>query len=381
MPTEIKNLKEAAERIISAVNSKEKIILYGDSDLDGVASVIILEETIEFLGGKATKLYFPERDKDGYGINEKALEYLRALAPALLISLDCGIGNFKEVETAKGFGFEVVIIDHHEILPRVPEASIIVDPKQKSDNYPFKQLSTAGIAYKLSKAILSETGQSYNPESFLELAALATIFDQMPLIDENKRLVEEGIQALAFTKRVGIKKLMEVSGLLERSVEEIRKRIISPLGSAEGQDHLNEAYLLLKEESPERARALAEELIARSRLRAAEIKRMFEEADSRVSEESIIFQGDPNWTITLLGPIASKICQKYKKPAFLFKKEGKESIGAVRMPSGLDGVKAMISCEKLLETYGGHQAAAGFRIKNENLEKFKLCLLKYFEPL
>ena len=128
---EIKNLKKAADRIKKAIKSKEKIILYGDADLDGTSSVVILEETIKNLGGKVTTAYFPDREKEGYGLNEKALDYLKPIAPALIITVDCGIGNFKEVKIAKKIGFEVIVIDHHEPLDSLPEASIVVDPKQK----------------------------------------------------------------------------------------------------------------------------------------------------------------------------------------------------------------------------------------------------------
>ena len=131
MPTEIKNLKKAANRILKAIKSKEKIILYGDADLDGITSVIILQETIKNLRGEVTSVYFPDRENEGYGINKTALNILKDIAPALLISLDLGIGNVEEVKLAKKLGFEVIIIDHHELLYEPPEASIIVDPKQE----------------------------------------------------------------------------------------------------------------------------------------------------------------------------------------------------------------------------------------------------------
>jgi len=135
---EIKNLEKAAQRILEAIKKRERILIYGDSDLDGVCSVIILKETIKNLGGKIDAVYFPEREVEGYGISEKGLISLKKFSPALFISLDCGISNFKEIEIAKNYGFFVIVIDHHQVLDELPKADIIVDPKQRDDQYPLK---------------------------------------------------------------------------------------------------------------------------------------------------------------------------------------------------------------------------------------------------
>src|SRR3989338_11166622 len=152
----IKNLKEAAERIKKAVKNKGKIIIYGDSDLDGVTSVIIAKEAIKNLGGKIQAIYFPSRETEGYGISETGLNILKKYSPALLVALDCGISNFQEVKTAKKLGLEVIIIDHHEILDKLPDVKIIVDPKQKGDKYPFKQFAACGLAFLLASALLGK---------------------------------------------------------------------------------------------------------------------------------------------------------------------------------------------------------------------------------
>ena len=197
MAIEIKNLKKVAQRILKAIKNKEKIVLYGDADLDGVAAVIVLADTIKNLGGKITAIYFPDRELEGYGITEKGLNYLKKLSKkALLISLDCGIGNFKEVVMAKKLGLEVIIIDHHQILDELPEASIIVDPKQKGDKYPFKELAAAGVVFKLSELLLKNIMTENLRKNFLELTALATIADMMPREEENKVFIEEGLKSL-----------------------------------------------------------------------------------------------------------------------------------------------------------------------------------------
>jgi single-stranded-DNA-specific exonuclease len=385
---EIKNLKKAAQRIFKALNQKEKIILYGDSDPDGVGSVILLKETLEKLAKNFLNspleiiVYFPDRIKEGYGLNETALKFLSQFSPALFITLDLGIGNVKEVELAKKLGFEVIIIDHHEPLLELPKAEIIVDPKQKDDKYPFKNFSCTALVYKLVKLLHNLGGIAWESERFLELVLLATLYDQMPIVEENEKLVKEGILAFNYSKRVSLNVLKKLTNF-QGSLEEVKKKILPPLSAATTTpDHLQEAYIFLTEESSVKAEELGKNLIEKNRKRNEEIKKVFQEVEARVAffrEDPIIFEGSSNWSVMVLGPVASKIAQKYQKPTFLFEKGEKESRGAVRMPEGFDAVKAMINCSNLLITFGGHPLAAGFKIKNENLESFRECLCEYFK--
>jgi len=369
MPTEIKNLKKTAQRILRAVKNKEKIILYGDADFDGISSVIILKETIKNLGGNIIAVYFPDRETEGYGLNEDALNYLKSQAPALLIVLDCGIGNFEEAKLAKKLGFEVIIIDHHEPLNKLPQASIIVNPKQKGDKYPFKDFATAGVIFKLTELSFKEKLSTSLRNNFLELTALATIADMMPQIADNAKFLRQGLSSLKTTFRPGLKIFPETP-----------QKIISACHAGGNQDHLNECYLLLTANSTKEAQALAEKLLEKAQARRLKIQEITEEIEERLlkkSGNSIIFEGDKNWPVLMLGPAASKIYQIHKNPVFLYSQKKDYCQGAVRTPAGIDGVKAMIHCSKFLETYGGHPQAAGFKIKKENLEKFKECLIKY----
>lgn len=380
MNVEIKNLRKAAERILEAIENKERIIVFGDSDPDGVGSVIILKETLEDLGLKPVEIYFPNRETDGYGMNESALKYLEKHAPSLLITVDCGIGNVKEVEIAKKMGFEVIIIDHHKVLSEVPDVEIIVNPKQDDDSYPFKEFAAAGLVYKLSQMLFSIASKEMNVNKFLELAALSTIADMMPMEDENERIVREGVLALNFTQRQGLLALMDLTDFKNWDIQEVREKIVSILNAGETENHINESYLLLIEEDKGEALKRAKKLIEKQSKKKLEIDRIVSETEERIDEFSeIIFEGDPSWPLVLLGPSASRLCNFYGKPVFMYKRLDKESPGTVRMPLGLDAVKAMTSCKELLKTYGGHPPAAGFRIENENLEEFKKCLIRYFK--
>ena len=377
--TEIKNLKKAAERIIIAIKNREKIILYGDADLDGVTSVIILKEVIKNLGGKITAVYFPDREIEGYGISEIGLNYLKKFSPALFITLDCGIGNFKEVKLARKLGFEVIVIDHHEILDSLPKAKIVVDPKQKGDKYPFKGLANVGIVFKLSEFLLKDLMTDILRKNFLELVTLATIADMMPRESENEIFINEGLKSLENSWRPAIRAFFDGEYFKDLIFEQKISRIISILNVRDVENNLPASFRLLTFSSLEESKDLIEKLFKKRELNKEKIEEIVQEIEARLFgklDETIIFEGDSEWDVVLISSIASIFCQKYEKPTFIFKKLEKESQGTVRTPAGIDSVALMKKCSKYLLTYGGHPRASGFRIKNENLEKFKECLIK-----
>lgn len=374
MAVEIKNLKKTANRILKAVKSKEKIVIYGDSDLDGVTSVIILKECIRNLGGKTAAVYFADRERDGYGITEKALFYLKKYSPGLFLALDCGIGNFKEIKIAKKLGFEVIVIDHHEILDKLPSASIIVDPKQKGDKYPFKYFAAVGIVFRLTKILLGEKMTETLQNNFLELVALATIADMMPRVEDNEQMIIEGLGSLKSSWRPGIQALFE----LEPEVIKVN----SILNIRDVEQGLPAAFRLLTSSDKKEAEKLAKRLLekgAEKRERIREIVAEVEEIIIGKEKEPIIFEGNENWELIYLGIVDSILSQKTQKPVFLYKKGEKESQGSIRAPSGFNTVQAMKKCSENLITYGGHPQASGFKINNKHLEQFKECLIKYFK--
>ncbi len=379
---EIKNLKKAAQRIITAIEKKEKIILYGDADLDGVTSLIILKEGIRNLGGELPVVYFPDLEKQGQGLNQKALDSLKEEAPALLVLLDCGISNFGEIELAKKIGFEIVVIDHHEVLDKLPNAFIIVDPKQNGDEYPFKNLATSGITFKLAEILLGDKMTDSLRKNFLELVAISTIADMMPEKEDNELMIAEGLFSLENTSRPGLKVFTELEEIKDyASTRELAQKIISTLNITELKGYLNDAYLLLTSTSLEEAKDLVKNLLEKRIQRQARVREMTYEIEEIVfnkEKDKIVFEDSPNWPIVLLGTVASRICAQFQKPTFIISRGEKNSRGSVRMPKGMNGVEAMKSCSELLEGFGGHPPAAGFSIKNENLDKFKDCLIKYF---
>lgn len=381
---EIKNLKKAAQRIIKAIKDKEKIILYGDADLDGVTTVIILQDSIKSLAGRISAVYFPDREIEGYGITEKGLKLLKKYSPALLIALDCGIGNFKEVKLAKSLGFKVLIIDHHEILDKLPEAEIIVDPKQKDDKYPFKGLSCAGLVFKLSEVLLENKLTEGLRKNLLELVALSTIADMMPRESENEIFIEEGLSSLKSSWRPGIKAFLETEPFKDYSdIKQKVSKIISILNIRDIKNNFPASFRLLTSSSLPETKEIIEELQGKTEMRKEKIEQMIAEVEERLKEKDapIVFEGDVDFDLILLSSVASTICQKYLKPAFLYKKMSQESHGTVRTPKEINSVSLMKKCSEYLLTYGGHAQASGFRIKNENLEKFKTCLIENFKKI
>jgi len=299
----------------------------------------------------------------------------------LFITLDLGIGNVKEVETAKKLGFEVIIVDHHETLNGVPDVPLIVDPKQKDDDYPFKGMANVGITFKLCEEILGKKISKTLRNSFLELTALGTIADMVPQIDENQKIIEEGLRSLKNTFRPALRAFLNILG--EGYVfEGALQKIISALNAAESVNYQNDSYFLLTSSSDEKCKELAEDLINRTNHKQQKVKEINQEVERRIlqkPETPVIFEGDIAWRLTLAGSVASIISSKYQKPTFIYKKGDKESCGSVRNPKGTNSVEAMKTCDDILITYGGHANASGFRINNKNLAKFESRLNDFFK--
>lgn len=379
---EIKNLKKASERICLAAQKKEKVIIYSDTDMDGVGSAIILKETLKNLGLEPVDIYFPDREVEGYGITEPALVFLKKYAPALLVSLDCGIGNYREVDLANKMGFEVVIIDHHQPLDIIPKASIIVDPKQKGDEYPFKEFANVGITYKLCSEILKDKLTEGLRQDFLQFAALATIADMMPRTDDNEAIIMEGLGYIKSSWRPGIKTLLEVLSAENLNLLDTAHKINSFLNIRSVGRRLPISYELLTALDEKTARELAEDLFEKGLEKKERIRLITEEVKERIAKKTgdpIFFEGDKNWELVLLGVVASSLSQEYKKPVFLYRVGDDASHGSIRTPSGFNVVDAMKTCSDMLITYGGHPQAAGFKLSNEQVENFKKCLFEYYK--
>ncbi len=367
----MKNLEKLSSRIKRAVEEGENIVLFGDSDLDGVTSAIILKEAIEKRGGSAS-VYLSRREDWGHGMTEAAVSFMQNETPALLITLDCGITNFKGIKFAKEEGFDVFIVDHHKTLSQLPEASIILNPKQAGDDYPFKKLANVGIVYKLAEEFL---GNSFSEakDRFLMLASLGTIADMVPKKEDNKEILEEGIPLLLESRE------LPFSVIREHIAENFIERAVSLLNITNPKGNVNDCFLLLTAEQRKEIEQIIERLETELQERSKEITNSSEEILRKTSDEDVIIFEQGDFLSHFAGSIASRVIKKIKKPIFLCAKTGDVSRGSARVPSGYDAVEAMDKCQNYLEAYGGHPEAAGFVVKNEKLEEFKSCLINYFK--
>ncbi len=359
----MKNLKEVAEKIKKA----NKVVLYSDSDLDGVTSALILKETIKAMD-KEVVCFFADRDKRGYGLNVASVEVIKNEAPALLIVTDCGISNFEGVKKAVDSGFEVVIMDHHKPHERLPEADLIVCPKLHDD--PFKERPNAGITLLLSEIILGE-----RRDDLVEYNAIAILADMMPHEEDNLTVLEAAKKN--FPSTAGMKTFCDLWE--SEDFFEIAQKAVPVLNITEMIDYLPEAFIFFNTEKESDRKKMAEKMIADYKGRREAVEKIKREALKNDEGKDILFTGSSLWPSYLLGKAASRLVLELDKPIFLFKDKGDVSQGTVRVPKGEDAVEAMKKSEDILVTYGGHPPAAGFTVENEYLDQFKENLLNYFQ--
>lgn len=391
-PFLLKGMKEGVGLIEAAINKQKKIVVWGDYDVDGVCGSLILKSTLDILGAKSVTIYIPDRVKEGYGLNSEAIKNLSQGGTELIITVDCGISNFKEVKLAKKLGLEIIITDHHQVLKKLPEAKIIINPHQENDQYPFKYLAGAGVAYKLALALLNKFRISklipVHPgweKWLLDLVALATVADKMVLVGENRTLVKYGLIVLGKTQRVGLKELINQSGLTSQEIDsgDIAFILAPRLNAAGRMDHADMACELLATESSEEAKWLSQRLCQLNQERQNIVNKIIKEIEGTLGNDKIIFTGGENWPGGILGIIAGKLCGKYYRPAIIFNQETDKSEikGTSRSIVQFNMVEVLSQCAPLLLRFGGHPQAAGFSLQKENLNKFKECLFKQAKKL
>ncbi len=377
---EIKNLRKTARKIKESID--RNFVLVSDVDLDGVTSLIILEEIIKNLGGKISLSYFPDRNKIGYGIEEKTLEYLKDFAPGILIFSDYGTAEFEKIRKFQKMGFEVVIIDHHEPLRKIPPVDFLVNPKQPSDRYPFKSLAACGLCFKLAEIALKGDFKGRMKNNLLELAALGTFADMMPRKEDNKDIMEKGLEIIPLSSRPAFRVFLKKFPLSEYSIKEVLQKMVSVSQVSEIKDNLAESYLFLSASSLKEAEIILERLLEKSGKRKKITADLVDLFSQRIEEDQkFIFQGSSETPFSLTGSLASRLSSKFKKPTFIFGEKGKRAVGSIRTPKEINSLEALKKCSRLFITFGGHPQASGFTIESKNLDKLKKCLEKYFQKI
>jgi len=374
------DMEKAVGRIRRAVNKKEKVTVFGDYDADGITASVILKEALEGIGIE-TSVYIPDKKNEGYGMNVAAIEKLAKDNVKLIITVDCGITNIKEVAFAKKLGIDVIITDHHHIPVCLPEAFAIINPKIITAGYPFAELAGVGVAFKLVQAIF----EIILPEKkdqikwFLDLVAIGTVADCVPLTNENRMLVKYGLLVLSKTKRTGLRQLFLAGGINidENNIPSTRNIgfHIAPRINAAGRiNHANLAYDLLMEKDTAKARVLALELEDNNSNRQKITEVVTNEvkilAENSFKNRKLIFAVSENFPIGIVGLVAGKIAQQFNKPVGILQKGEKQSSGSFRSIPQVNIIEAIEKCGDMLLKFGGHSQAAGISIKNDQLDIF-----------
>lgn len=397
-PCLLKGIKKAVNRIEQAINKKEKITVYGDFDADGVCAAVILFSVLKHFKAKKPDIYIPDREKENHGLNETAIRELAQKGTKLIITVDCASTDIKEVDLANSLGLEVIVTDHHQPNRTLPKAVAFINPWQKGDRYPFKELSGAGVAYKLASALLGKDNSL--KKWLLDLAALATVTDVMPIIGENRTLVRYGLGVLAQTRRVGLRELMKTAGVESKITRESRNGeapttnlnvntlgfVLGPrINAASRMDHANMAFHLLTTKDKNRAGKLAEQLNKKNTERQNLTLGIVKEIEGRLEEKmetenpKIIFEGSPDWPVGLVGLIAAKITDRYCRPAVIYYENENFIHASCRSIPEFDLMESIKKTRRLLDDYGGHKRGAGFRAKKENLPLIKEMFEKMAE--
>jgi single-stranded-DNA-specific exonuclease len=384
------NMEKVVSQIYEAIRKGEKIVVHGDYDADGVSSSVLLVTTLEALGGRV-EVYIPHREREGYGLNQKTVRELARNGCNLIITCDCGIANREEVKLAKELSMEVIVTDHHHAPEDLPDC-LFVNPKVKSEKYPFLELAGVGVAFKLAQALVrkaKENGKEIE-EGFekwlLDLVAIGTITDCSPLIGENRTLVKYGLIVLNKTRRPGLRKLIKEAGLVDEEWERLKKRMdldtynisfhIGPRLNAAGRiNHANQSYELLMTEKEEEAERLASGLektnSERQKITDKIVKEVAEQLRGK-TEDEILFGVGEGWPLGIVGLVSGKITEKYNRPSLVITKNKNELSGSGRSIPEFDIMEALEKLKRFLSRFGGHSQACGFTLKEDiDIEEFK----------
>ena len=375
-PFLMKDMDKAVARIQRALSNKERILVYGDYDVDGTTSVALLASYLE---GKTSEIttYIPDRFTEGYGVSQQGIDYAFDNDLSLIIALDCGVKAIEKVQYAKDKGIDFIICDHHRPADKLPAAVAVLDPKRSDCDYPFKELCGCGVGFKLIQAL----GQKYNESiedlmPYLDLVATAIGADIVPVVAENRILSYYGLKVLNSNPRVGFQALTEE---LKKSVLTLTDVVfvIAPRINAAGRmKHGNYAVSLLKETDLKQAKLAAQEIETFNSNRRTLDQEITKQALTQIEKEDAINKAttvvyNPNWNKGVIGIVASRLIETHYRPTLVFTKSGDLLTASARSVRGFDVYTALQNCAALIEQFGGHKYAAGLSIKESNYTAFK----------
>ena len=384
-PFLMKGMEKTVARTILAIKNKETVGIFGDYDADGIPGSVLLNQSLKKLGLK-TEVFIPTREQ-GYGLNQKGIDILKKAGVSLLITVDLGVRNLAEVSYAKKNGMDVIILDHHEVGNKFPDC-IIVDPKQVGDKYPFKELAATGVVFKLLQA-LSVKIDNIN-ESFLkwslDLVAISTICDVVPLLSENRIFAKYGLIVLKKTRNIGLLELYKKAAILPETINTYSVGFqIGPRINAPGRmDNANESFYLLSTRDKREANTLAQKLDKINLARQEELKRVLGEArkkvcDKGLDKKKVILVTGKKWPHGIIGLVAGKLMEEYARPVIVCEHRKKDLRGSARSIDAYNMIEALDEAKIFLTRYGGHTKAAGLTFEHNRLSNLYDKLLEVAE--
>ena len=372
-PYRLTDMDKAVARIRRALEQGEKMAVFGDYDVDGITSTCLLTDFLRRRGGQCLH-YIPGRLEEGYGLNPIAVDYLHSQGVQLIITVDCGITALEEAQLCARLGVDLVITDHHECKPQLPQAVAVVDPHRLDGGYPHKNLSGVGVAFKLAAAI--DGDQEAVLEQYADMVCLGTVADVMLLQGENRVFVTRGLESLRHTRRVGLAALMEESGCAQESLTASTiGYILAPRINAAGRmGQIDLATELFLTRDPQRARELAHALCELNRLRQTVESEIYQQAVAMLPRDSApeaIVLADDSWHQGVVGIVASRMAEEFCCPAFLICLDGQHGKASSRSFGGFNLFASLTALSPLLESFGGHELAAGFTISRDKIDDFR----------
>ena len=372
------DMQKAVDRINEAIENEEKILVYGDYDADGITSTVLLVETLISMGANVSS-YIPNRFEEGYGPNKEAFTKIIDSGITLIITVDNGIAGVEEVDLANKLGCDVIVTDHHKIQDTIPNAYAIIHPEHPEGNYPFKKLAGVGVAFKLAHALLE-----IFPDFLLDLVAIGTIADMVSITDENRIFVKQGLELINEDPRIGLKMLLELSGIDTKIDEQTVGFYIAPkLNSIGRMDSAKLGLTFLMAEEPVTARALAEQIeqynIQRKQVTEDIVKDVISKIENSEKKQKNVIMVSGEYHEGVLGIVASNIVEKYQKPVFIMNEKEGVLKGSARSIFDFNIYIAMNKISDLFLAFGGHTLAAGFSFEKSNFEKIEEFLDNEFE--
>lgn len=369
------DMEKAIQRLIKAIEDKQKIMIFGDYDADGITSITVLKKFLNERGMEVGT-YIPNRLNEGYGLNKEAIKKIFDKGYTLMITVDCGISGIEEIDYANSLGIETIITDHHEPAESLPNAYAVIDAKRKDNKYPFNQLAGVGVVFKVIQALSIKLGLDEKEYlKYLDIVCVGTISDIVPLVDENRVIAKLGLKLVEVTKNIGLRILIQSIGFKEINSTAISFGVAPRINACGRMGHQQEALDLFLCDDINKAKEIATRLNAFNQERQAKEKAICEQVVEQIEEgekdKTCIILGHEDWHHGIIGIVSSKVTEMYFKPSILICFEGDEGKGSGRSIPGFDLHEALMKCSDTIEKFGGHSMAIGITVKKDKFEEFK----------